>query len=153
MGAINTASKLVSLHFKVLASANCLEFCILFKSDLSRSYTCTKLISALYLKPVKMERKITEQMYGTITKDVQMYCTTIASQIYGDFIIEVDCINAEKDLIKLPNSSREWRRKYKGFRCLKSSDQHFTEQELPTHIILRFADYQTDRTPNIRSEL
>ena len=60
MGAINTASKLVSLHFKVLASANCLEFCILFKSDLSRSYTCTKLISALYLKPVKTERKITE---------------------------------------------------------------------------------------------
>lgn len=61
-------------------------------------------------------------MYGTITKDLQMYCTTIASQIYGDFIIEVDCINAEKDLIKLPNSNREWRRKYKGFRCLKSSD-------------------------------
>ena len=51
-----------------------------------------------------------------------MYCTAIASQIYGDFIIEVDCINAEKDLIKLPNSNREWRRKYKGFRCLKSSD-------------------------------
>lgn len=45
-------------------------------------------------------------MYGTIAKDIQIFCVTTASWIYEDFEIEVDWINAEKDILThFPNHS------------------------------------------------
>ena len=75
---------------------------------------------------------------------MQIYRVTIASEIYKDFEIEVDCINAEKNILThLSNPNiKELRRKYKRFGCLKFSDEHTTEQELPVHIIMGVADYQ-----------
>ena len=146
MRAINTSS--TTLHSTVLAKVNGKESRILFDSGSGSSCICTNLISALNLKPLKTERKVIEQMYGTITKDVQIYRVTIASEIYEDFEIEVDCINAEKNILThLSNPNiKELRRKYKRFGCLKFSDEHTTEQELPVHIIMGVADYQRVKT-------
>ena len=74
-------------------------------------------------------------MYETITKDVQIYFVAITSQIYDD------------SNTYLPNTNiREFRGKYKRPGCLKVSDEHSTEQELPAHIILWVVDYQRVKT-------
>ena len=112
---IKTISKLLTLHSTVLATVNGVEFRVLFDRGSSSSYICTKLISALNLKPINTARKIIDQMSRTITKDVKIYRMAIASQTYYDFKIETDCFKAEKDILThLPNTKiRELRKKYK----------------------------------------
>ena len=49
-------------------------------------------------------RRCIEQMYGSMTKIVQVYKVTVESTIGSRFKIDLECINAEKSILTLfPN--------------------------------------------------
>ena len=70
----------------------------------SSSYICSDVITKLNLKPTRKEQKNIEQMYGSMRKMVEIYKVNIESNIGNSFTLEIDCINADKDVLTyLPN--------------------------------------------------
>ena len=114
----------------------------------SSSYICTQLITQLHLKPVSVETRNIEQMYGTVKRRVQVFKVTIQSNAVEGFYLNLYCINGEKDLLTyLPSPKvKELKKKYRKFRNLRFCDEDYEEDKLPIHIILGAADYQRIRT-------
>ena len=61
-----------TLHPTVIASINGEEVRILLDSGAGSFYVCTELLTKLKLKPIRQERKAIEQMYGTVSKQVEI---------------------------------------------------------------------------------
>ena len=97
---------------------------------------------------LKVERRAIEQIYGTITKQVEIYPVTITSNVVDGFTIDLKCINGEKDILTyLPNPRiNDLKKKYNRLRRLTFSDEENQQEKLPVHIILGAADYQRIKT-------
>ncbi len=108
------------------------------------SYICTDLTTKLRLRPVRKERRCIEQMYGSITKIVEVYKVTVESTIGNGFKIDLECINAEKAVLTLlPNPNVELvKRKQPRLHQLHISEEKSTGDTLPVHIMLEVADFQ-----------
>eukprot|EP00794_Sanderia_malayensis_P001857 gene1857-2095_t len=111
------------------------------------SYICARLLTQLKLKPSKVEKRIIEQMYGPVTRRVEIYKVKITSDVVEDFEMELTCINGEKEILTvLPNPrSKALKKKYDRFRCLSFSDEGAMEDMLPVHLILGTSDFQRIR--------
>ena len=70
----------------------------MFDSGAGSSYVCTKVITKLNLRPSRKEQRCIEQMFGTTRRNVEVYRVTIESLAVEGFSLEVECINAEKDV-------------------------------------------------------
>ena len=101
----------------------------------------------LGISPIRQETRCIEQMFGTVTRRVDIYSLTIQSAVVDGFNFVVDCINAEKDVLtSLPNPRiKDLKRKYPRLRKLQLSDQDEMTDQLPVHIIVVAADYQRIR--------
>ena len=73
-------------------------------SGASSSYISVNLPTDLAIKLYLIERRIIEQMYGTVDKQVEIYKVYLKSDAIDDFEMEFQCINAEKPVLTyLPN--------------------------------------------------
>jgi len=98
---------------------------IMIDTGAGSSYECSDLITRLGISPIREETRCIEQMYGTVTRRVDIYSFTIESAVVDGFNFVVDCINAEKDVLtSLPNPRiKDLERKYPRLRKLKLSDE------------------------------
>ena len=112
------------------------------------SCICTSLLTQLKLKPSRMEKRIIEQMYGIVSRQVEIYQVTVSPEVVDDFEMDFSCINGEKEVLTfLPNPRiRALKKRYGRFRCLNFSDKNVKEDKLPIHIILGASDFQRIRT-------
>ncbi|PFX21804.1 RNA-directed DNA polymerase from mobile element jockey [Stylophora pistillata] len=92
----------------------------------------------------RIERRIMEQMYGTVDKQVEIYKVHLKSDAIDDFKMELPCINAEKPVLTyLPNPKiPDWKLKNSHIKRLVFSKEAATEEKLPVHVILGAADIQ-----------
>ena len=91
-----------TLHATVIAKINGVQARIMLDSGAGDSYISSNLLTELNLKPYKTERRIIEQMYGTVNREVEIYKVNVESN--EGFGIELHCINAEKPVLThLPN--------------------------------------------------
>ena len=72
---------------------------IMVNTGATSSYVCTDLITKLGIKPVRREQCCVGGMYGTMKKMVEVYNIAIKSSVIEGFQLNVDCINAEKDIL------------------------------------------------------
>ena len=137
-----------TLHATVIATVNGIPARIMVDNGASSSYICTNLVTRLHLKPVQAETRSIEQMYGTVTRRVQIYKVTVQSKVIEGFSLELKCINGEKDILTyLPNPNlKALKKKYSRLSRLHFSDESAEEKRLPVHIILGAADYQRIKT-------
>ena len=112
------------------------------------SYICTSQLTQLKLKPSRIEKRVIQQMYGTVTRRVEIYKVKITSDVVEDFEMELACINGEKEILTfLPNSIiKSLKKKYDCFRCISFSDEEAMDDTLPVHLILGTSDFQRIRT-------
>lgn len=101
-------------------------------------------LSKLGIEPCHSERKVIEQMYGTVDKRVEIYKVCVEYNALDNFGIELQCINAEKPVLTyLPNSHiRELKRNNHRITRLRFSEETSKEDQLPVRIILRATDIQ-----------
>jgi len=93
-----------TLHASVVAKVNGVNARIMFDSGAGSSYVCTSLLTQLGIKPLNVEKRAIEQIYGTITKQVETYPIAVKSNVVDGFTIDLNCINGEKEnLTYLPN--------------------------------------------------
>ena len=137
-----------TLHATVLAKIGEEEVRVMFDSDAGSSYLCTDVITKLNLKPARKEQRCIEQMYGTMRKIVEVYSVTVHSLAVEGFSIDVECINAEKDVLThLPNPNIKALKKQCGrFRRLTFTEEATRSDTMSVHVILGAADYQRIRT-------
>ena len=80
------------------------EIRIMIDTGASSSYVCSSLITKLNLTPAHKENRCIEQMFGTITKVVEIYRIKIESTVTNGFSLNIRCINGERDVLTyLPN--------------------------------------------------
>ena len=80
------------------------EVRIMTDNGSSSSYVCSSLITALDLQPLRKETRCIEQMFGTVTKMVELCNNKIKSTTGNHFSLDLSCINGERDVLKyLPN--------------------------------------------------
>ena len=132
----------------MVAKVNGITARIMIDSGSGSSYICTSLLTQLKLKPSGMEKRVIEQMYGTVTRRVKIYKVKITSDVVEDFEMELACINGEKEIPTfLPNPRiKSLNKKYDRFRCLSFSDEDAMDDMLPVHLILGTSDFQRIRT-------
>ena len=137
-----------TIHATLMAKVNGQEARIMIDTGASSSYVCSDLISKLSLKPARTETRCIEQMYGTVTRQVEIYNVNIKSLVRDDFNFDVNCINAEKGVLTyLPNPEvRKLKQRFRRLKRLEFSDEATTAKQLPIHVILGAADYQRIRT-------
>eukprot|EP00794_Sanderia_malayensis_P020998 gene20998-23050_t len=70
-----------TIHATLMAKVNGQEARILIDTGASSSYVCSDLISKLSLKPARTETRCIEQMYGTVTRQVEIYNVNIKSLV------------------------------------------------------------------------
>ena len=133
-----------TLHSTVVAKVNGLRARIMLDSGASSSYISANLLTELNIKPYRIERRVIEQMYGTVDKEVEIYNVHLKSDAIDDFEMELQCINAEKPVLtNLPNPRiPELRLKNSRIRRLVFSEEAATAEKLPVHEILGAADIQ-----------
>ena len=137
-----------TLHASVVAKVNGVNARIMLDSGAGSSYVCTSLLTQLGIKPLKVEKRAIEQMYGTITKQVEIYPITVESNAVDGFTIDLNCINGEKEILTyLPNPRiSNLKKRYNRLRRLTFSDEGNQQERLPVHIIFGAADYQRIKT-------
>ena len=114
---MSSCSNSTTLHPTVKAKVNDRIVRVMIDTGASTSYMCSDIITKLSLKPVRRERKCIEQLYGTVTKNVEIYRIHIQSMVVDDFELDIDCINAGKEVLTyLPNPK---------VKDLKKSSRHF----------------------------
>lgn len=143
--AINTNTV---IHATLVARVNGIPARIMIDSGSGSSYICTSLLTRLKLKPSRIEKRIIEQMYGTVSRRVEIYQVKVSSDVLEDFEMNLTCINGEKEILTyLPNPRiKSLKKKYGRFRCLSFSEENAKEDKLPVHIILGTSDFQRIRT-------
>ena len=112
------------------------------------NYICSDLISFLNLKPKKREKRIIEQMFGTVDKLFEIYEIQLISKTDGS-TLKIECINAERGIItELPNPQiNEIKRQHPRLRQLVFTEEESRDEYLPVHILLGIADYNRIRLP------
>lgn len=137
-----------TLHATVRAKVNGQDARIMIDTGAGSSYIGSDLVTKLQSSPVRRETRCIEQMYGTVTKRVELHSVNIQSTAIEGFNLDVQCINAEKDILTfLPNPRiKELKRRYPRLRKLPLSDEETLTDNIPVHIILAAADYQRIRS-------
>ena len=132
----------------VVAKVGSLDVRIMIDTGASSSYVCSDIITELSLKPKRREQRCIEQMYGTVTKHVDIFDIHIESTAVAGFSLDVECIHAEKGILTLlPNPNvKTLKRNFGQLRRLPLCDEENISKELPVHIILGAADYQRIRS-------
>jgi len=74
----------------------------MFDSGAGSSYLCTDVITKLDLKPSRKEQRCIEEMFGTTRRNVEVYNVKIESLAVEGFSFDVECINAEKNVLTSP---------------------------------------------------
>ena len=143
-----TVSTGATLHAMVKGDVKGQEIRIMIDTGASSSYVCSSLITKLNLTPAYKENRCTEQMFGTITKVVEIYQIKIESTVTNGFSLNIRCINGERDVLTyLPNPQfQKLKRKYKRLERMRFCDEDNSEDQLPIHIMLGAADYQRIRS-------
>ena len=144
-GAVDTQT---TLHATVIAKINGVQARIMLDSGAGSSYISANLLTELNLKPYRTERRVIEQMYGTVDRQFEIYKATVESNVVEDFGFELECINAEKPVLTyLPNPRiSELKKANHRIRRLNFSEEAVTEDNLPVHVILGAADIQRIKT-------
>ena len=88
-----------TIHATLVAKINGIDARIMLDSGAGSSYTCTSLIRQLGIHPFKTERRVIEQMYGTVVKQVELYRVKVTSNAIYGFNMELKCINGEEDVL------------------------------------------------------
>ena len=137
-----------TLHATVIAKINGVQARIMLDSGAGSSYISSNLLTELNLKPYKTERRIIEQMYGTVNRAVEIYKVNVESNVIEGFGIELHCINAEKPVLThLPNPRiAELKKANHPIKRLNFSEEVVTHPNLPVHVILGAADIQRIKT-------
>ena len=137
-----------TLHPTVVAMVNGEKVRIMLDSGAGSSYICTDLLTKLNLKPVRKEKKTTEQLYRTIKKNVEIYKVKLSSLMFEDFTINIECTNAEKDILTyLPSADIKQAKKKDGrLRRLQFTDYNNANGLQPIYIIMGAVDYQRIKT-------
>ena len=137
-----------TLHPTVQAITGGIKARILLDSGAGSSYISTSFITKLNLKPIRREKKCIEQLYGTIKKDVEIYKIKLSSLIFNDFEMDIECTNAEKEVLTyLPNPQIDKiKKKYYRLRRLQFTESNDGQDMQPVHIILGAAEYQRIKT-------
>lgn len=148
VGLSASSSSTTTLHPTVKAKVNGHEVRIMIDTGASTSYVCSDLVTKLSLRPVRREEKCIEQMYGTVTKRVDIYRLHIQSTVVDNFGLDVDCINAEKGVLTyLPNPKvKVLKEQSRRLKQLQFCEEETTDKYLPVHVILGAADYQRIRS-------
>ena len=81
-----------TLHSTVLAKVNGVQTRIMLDSGVGSSYISANLLTKLNIKPYQTERRVIEQMYGTVDKQVEIYKVRVESNVIEDFVMELECI-------------------------------------------------------------
>ena len=95
-----------TLHAMVKEVVKGQEIRIMIDIGASSSYVCSSLITKLNLTPAHKENRCIEQMFGTITKVVEIVVEVveIESTVTNGFSFNVRCINGERGVLTyLPN--------------------------------------------------
>lgn len=147
-GMSNTNGETGVLHPSITATIEKEPVRIMIDTGASSSYICTEVITKLNLKPIRREHRNIEQMYGTVRKIVEIYKVTLQSQIDNGFSVEIECINAEKDVLTtLPNPNiKGLKERLPRLRRLSFTEESNKGRNVPIHIILGVGDYQQIRT-------
>ena len=147
-GMSNTIGQTGALHPSLNATIENEPVRIMIDTGASSSYICTEVITKLNLKPIRCEQRNIEQMYGTMRKIVEIYKVTLGSNVDNDFSLEIECINAEKEILTfLPNPNiRSVKDKIPRLRRIDFSDEETSSKNVPIHVILGVGDYQRIRT-------
>ena len=137
-----------TLHATVIAKINGVQARIMLDSGAGSSYISSNLLTELDLKPCKTERRIIEQMYGAVNREVEIYKVNVESNAIESFGIELHCINAEKPILTyLPNPRiAELKKANQRIKRLNFSEEAVTEPNLLVHVILGGADIQQIKT-------
>ena len=143
-GMSSTLQNTSAIHPTLLANVEGKQVRLMIDTGASSSYICTDVITKLGLQPARKERRCIEQMYGSMTKVVEVYNVTVISTIGNEFKVDLECINAEKPILThLPNPNVEQvKRKQPRLRRLNISEEKSTGDTLPVHIMLGVADFQ-----------
>ena len=143
-GMSSTLQNTSAIHPTLLANVEGKQVRLMIDTGASSSYICTDVITKLGLQPARKEKRCIEQMYGSMTKVVEVYNVTVKSTIGNEFKIDLECINAEKPILThLPNPNVEQvKRKQPRLRRLNISEEKSTGDTLPVHIMLGVADFQ-----------
>eukprot|EP00794_Sanderia_malayensis_P001891 gene1891-2146_t len=147
-GMSNTNGETGVLHPSITATIEKEPVRIMIDTGASSSYICTEVITKLNLKPIRREPRNIEQMYGTVRKIVEIYKVTLQSQIDNGFSVEIECINAEKDVLTtlpIPNI-KALKERLPRLRRLSFTEESNKGRNVPIHIILGVGDYQQIRT-------
>ena len=137
-----------AIHATLVAKVNGIPARVMIDSGSGSSYICTSLLTELKLKPSRVEKRIIEQMYGTVNRRVEIFELKLTSEAVEDFEMDLTCINGEKEILTyLPNPGiKGLKKKYDRFMCLSFSDEDTQEDKLPVHVILGTSDFQRIRT-------
>ena len=133
-----------TLHSTVVAKVNGVQARIMLDSGAGSSYISANLLTKLNIKPCQTERRLIEQMYGTVDKQVEIYKFRVESNVVEDFVMELECINAEKPVLTyLPNLKiPDLKQRNHRIRRLEFIEETATADKLAVHIILGAADIQ-----------
>ena len=136
-----------AIHPTLHASVNGEKVRIMIDTGASSSYICSDLISLLGLKPVRREKRCIEQMYGSMSKTVEVYKTQLRS-IVNEETLDIECINAEKDVLTflLKPCIDQIKKNNHRLRRLVFCEETIQSDLLPVHIMLGVTDYQRIRT-------
>ena len=136
-----------AIHPTLHASVNGEKVRIMIDTGASSSYICSDMISLLGLKPVRREKRCIEQMYGSMSKTVEVYKIQLRS-IVNEETLDIECINAEKDVLTfLPKPCIDQIKKNNHrLRRLVFCEETIQSDLLPVHIMLGVTDYQRIRT-------
>ena len=132
------ASSGLALHMMIKGVVNGHEVRIMIDNGSSSSYICSSLITALDLQPLRKEARCIEQMFGTVTKMVELYNIKIKSTTGNHFSLDLNCINGERDILTyLPNPRiKLLKRHQRQLKQIMFADEETTMKQLPIHIIL-----------------
>ena len=87
MSAANSGTS--TIHATVKGKINGEEVRIMIDTGASSSYICSGIITRHSFKPVRQEIRCIEQMYGTVTRNVEIYRVNIASTAVECFSLDV----------------------------------------------------------------
>ena len=146
-GMSSTHHAFCAIHPTLHASVNGEKVRIMIDTGASSSYICSDMISLLGLKPVRREKRCIEQMYGSMSKTMEVYKIQLRS-IVNEETLDIECINAEKDVLTfLPKPCIDQIKKNNHrLRRLVFCEETIQSDLLPVHIVLGVTDYQRIRT-------
>ena len=145
---MSNSTTTTTLHAMVRANVGGVQTRVMIDTGAGSSYISTQLITILGIKPVRRETRVIEQMFGTVTRKVEIFEVKVRSNEIEGFEMNLECVNAEKStLTSLPNPHfKELKGKHQRLKKLKFSDEEVTENLLPIHILIGSADYPRIKT-------